>query len=278
MFDVIAGLPAHPLVVHLPVVLLPLASVGLILLAAIRSWRPRFAMPVLAILAAGTAGAVLAMVSGNAFAYHVGRPNAHAAAGTNLVIGAVALLLVGGAWLIWARSGESTRAKDVLGWVVAVVAAVVVALTVIVGHSGASAAWSGAIAVTPSASAEPTPSAKASTTQSTETASPAGTSPEATGGSSGPTETFAEPTETTSSASGYTLADVEAHNTQDSCWAAIEGNVFDLTDWISQHPGGASHIVALCGTDGTSAFEGQHSGDSRPADELASFLLGPLVG
>ena len=237
MFDVIAGLPAHPLIVHLPVVLLPLAAAGLIILAAIRSWRPRFAMAVLAILAFGTAGAVLAMVSGNAFAEHVGRPNAHASAGTNLVIGAVALLLVGGAWLIWVRSGESTRAKDVVGWAVAVVSAVVVALTVIAGHSGASAAWSGAIDASPSASAE-----------------------------------------TTSSASGYTMADVEAHNTMDSCWAAIEGNVYDLTDWISQHPGGASHIVALCGTNGTSAFEGQHSGDSRPADELESFLLGPLVG
>jgi len=278
VFDVIAGLPAHPLMVHLPVVLLPLAAAGLILLAAIRSWRPRFAMAVLAILAVGTAGAGLAMVSGNAFAEHVGRPNAHAAAGTNLVIGAVALLLVGGAWLIWARSGESTRGRDVLGWAVAVVSAVVVALTVIAGHSGASAAWSGAIAASPSASAEPTPSATVSTTEATETASSETASAEPTETSAEPTVTSPEPAETTSSASGYTMADVEAHNTMDSCWAAIEGNVYDLTDWISQHPGGASHIVALCGTNGTSAFEGQHSGDSRPADELASFLLGPLVG
>lgn len=278
MFDVIAGLPAHPLIVHLPVVLLPLAAAGLIILAAIRSWRPRFAMAVLAILAFGTAGAVLAMVSGNAFAEHVGRPNAHASAGTNLVIGAVALLLVGGAWLIWVRSGESTRAKDVVGWAVAVVSAVVVALTVIAGHSGASAAWSGAIDASTSASAEPTPSATVSTTEATETASSETASAEPTETSAEPTVTSPEPAETTSSASGYTMADVEAHNTMDSCWAAIEGNVYDLTDWISQHPGGASHIVALCGTNGTSAFEGQHSGDSRPADELESFLLGPLVG
>jgi cytochrome b involved in lipid metabolism len=81
-----------------------------------------------------------------------------------------------------------------------------------------------------------------------------------------------------SSASGqtYTLADVAQHNNASSCWAAINGNVYDLTNWINQHPGGPQRILNICGTDGSAAFNNQHGGQSRPADELSQFLLGPL--
>ncbi|MBK7822485.1 MAG: cytochrome b5 domain-containing protein [Tessaracoccus sp.] len=78
-------------------------------------------------------------------------------------------------------------------------------------------------------------------------------------------------------ATGYTMDDVAAHNTEASCWAAIDGNVYDLTEWIGQHPGGSHRILPLCGTDATAAFTAQHAGQARPASELASFLLGPLA-
>jgi len=77
--------------------------------------------------------------------------------------------------------------------------------------------------------------------------------------------------------SGYTMADVRANNSETSCWSAIGGNVYNLTQWINSHPGGASRIRALCGTDGTSSFNAQHAGRSTPISTLAKYLLGPLA-
>jgi cytochrome b involved in lipid metabolism len=76
--------------------------------------------------------------------------------------------------------------------------------------------------------------------------------------------------------SGHTLADVAQHNDSTSCWAAINGKVYDLTQWINQHPGGPERILAICGTDATAQFNAQHGGQSRPENELAKFYLAPL--
>ncbi len=77
--------------------------------------------------------------------------------------------------------------------------------------------------------------------------------------------------------SGYTMAQVAAHAGASSCWTAIGGKVYDLTSWISKHPGGKSAILRLCGVDGTAAFDDQHGGQARPERELASFLIGTLA-
>ena len=75
----------------------------------------------------------------------------------------------------------------------------------------------------------------------------------------------------------YTSAQVATHNVSDDCWASIEGNVYDLTSWIAQHPGGESPILMICGKDGTSMFEGQHGNDGRAQSMLASFKIGTLA-
>ena len=75
---------------------------------------------------------------------------------------------------------------------------------------------------------------------------------------------------------GYTMAQVKANNTAKSCWTAIDGFVYDLTNWISAHPGGSGAILFLCGTDGTNAFKAQHEYQARPAVRLDSYKLGPL--
>ena len=76
---------------------------------------------------------------------------------------------------------------------------------------------------------------------------------------------------------GYSMADVKKANTRAKCWSAIDGNVYDLTAWISSHPGGAGAITFLCGIDGSNAFKAQHEGQSRPTNRLSQYLLGPLV-
>ena len=87
----------------------------------------------------------------------------------------------------------------------------------------------------------------------------------------------ATPTPTpTATQAGYTMADVKKANTRAKCWSAIDGNVYDLTAWISAHPGGASAITFLCGIDGSNAFKAQHEGQGKPSLRLSQYLLGPL--
>ncbi len=77
--------------------------------------------------------------------------------------------------------------------------------------------------------------------------------------------------------SAYTLTQVGAHGTQTSCWSAINGNVYDLTQWITEHPGGESAILSICGKDGSAAFNGQHGGMEKQAAILATFKIGTLT-
>jgi cytochrome b involved in lipid metabolism len=81
----------------------------------------------------------------------------------------------------------------------------------------------------------------------------------------------------TASSNALTLSRVKENNTASSCWSIINGNVYNLTTWISSHPGGKSAITSLCGIDGTSSFNSQHRNESRPESRLAGYLLGKLT-
>jgi cytochrome b involved in lipid metabolism len=81
---------------------------------------------------------------------------------------------------------------------------------------------------------------------------------------------------TTTNASTYTLTQVSTHNSSTSCWTTISGAVYNLTDWIAQHPGGEGAILSICGKDGTSAFMGQHGDGGRAAKMLTTFKIGTL--
>ena len=125
---------------------------------------------------------------------------------------------------------------------------------------------------TPTATPTATPT-RAATPTPTPTATPSPT-PTAT---PSPTPTATPSPNPTVAKSGYTMADVRANATPAKCWSAIDGNVYDLTRWISSHPGGASPIRFLCGIDGTNAFKAQHANQSSPMARLSSYLLGPLT-
>jgi hypothetical protein len=91
-----------------------------------------------------------------------------------------------------------------------------------------------------------------------------------------PTPTRVVTPTATPTVTGYTMAQVRANNTARSCWTVIDDVVYDLTKWISNHPGGSSAILFLCGTDGTNAFSAQHQNQARPAIRLDTYRLGPL--
>ena len=91
------------------------------------------------------------------------------------------------------------------------------------------------------------------------------------------TTSVATPTPTpTVTQSSYTMADVRTNSTRAKCWTVIDKKVYDLTNWISAHPGREAPILFLCGKDGTNSFKAQHANESNPMARLASYLLGPL--
>lgn len=86
------------------------------------------------------------------------------------------------------------------------------------------------------------------------------------------------PTSTESNtSSNFTLEQVATHNTEADCYSAINGKVYDLGSWVNKHPGGDRAILSICGKDGSSAFNGEHGGESKPETILAGFQIGILV-
>lgn len=270
LLDTIGGLPLHPLIVHFAVVLLPLSALALIAIIVVPRWRTTFGWLTLGGLTFGTGAALAAASSGEALAERVGEPERHAQLGETTEIVAVVLLVAAAIWfLLQRRSGKHTEGSPrVLGSGLQLLAALAtlglaiaaIGLSVAVGHSGAQAVWEGRLG---SSTAEGSDGAATATT-------PAAAA----------TTDAAQPTAaaTATDASGaITMADVEAHATAADCWTVVNGTVYDLTDWVNQHPGGAGAITGMCGVDATTAFRNQHDNQGEPNQFLASFELGPLA-
>ncbi len=152
MFDLINGLPVHPLVVHAVVVLLPLATLGTLAIAVRPAWRRPYGALVVACTAVATALIPVATSSGEALEKHVGDPGEHAELGDQLIWFAIPMLLLAAAlWWLDRRAttadGASTARAASAGVVrtvavLAVVAALATSVQVYrVGDSGARAAW-----------------------------------------------------------------------------------------------------------------------------------------
>jgi hypothetical protein len=156
MFDLINGLPVHPLVVHAVVVLLPLATLGVIAIAVRPAWRRPYGLLVVACTALATAMIPVATSSGEALEERVGNPGEHAELGDQLIWFALPMLVLAAAlWWLDRRSAAARPATGSAGTArttsagmvrtvaaLAVVAALATSVQVYrVGDSGARSAW-----------------------------------------------------------------------------------------------------------------------------------------
>ena len=157
-----AALPTHPLLVHIPVVLVPLAAFGAIAIAARPKWMTHYGLLLLGTTAVGFVGAVLAAGTGEdlleqftnagqtispTLQRHVDMGDA--ARGVSGLFLLMVLLWVGFAW--WRRrAGEEKAAAKVrrpkvlaAALMVLAIGAGVAATTVITiaGHNGAKSVW-----------------------------------------------------------------------------------------------------------------------------------------
>ena len=71
------------------------------------------------------------------------------------------------------------------------------------------------------------------------------------------------------------MAEVRNHNTEDDLWMVLENKVFDLTDFVSIHPGGPGYLTMNAGMDGTDPFQDVHFGIFSRA-EVMEYYIGDL--
>ncbi|CAH1130718.1 unnamed protein product [Ceutorhynchus assimilis] len=74
----------------------------------------------------------------------------------------------------------------------------------------------------------------------------------------------------------YTTAQVKEHNSKGSVWILIHNDVYDVTPFLNEHPGGEEVLLEQAGKEATETFEDVgHSSDAR--EMMEKFKIGTLV-
>merc|ERR1712176_69839 len=72
---------------------------------------------------------------------------------------------------------------------------------------------------------------------------------------------------------GITLQEVEKHVTKTDCWVVLHGDVLNVTNFLSQHPGGELAILTFAGKDATAEFDMIH-----PPDVVGKYAPDAIIG
>lgn len=74
----------------------------------------------------------------------------------------------------------------------------------------------------------------------------------------------------------FSFSEIQSRSSKNNCWTVINGEVYDLTQWISKHPGGSKAILSLCGKDGSLLFNQQHGEFKQALNILEGLKIGTL--
>ncbi|KAI5273093.1 hypothetical protein E4T47_03686 [Aureobasidium subglaciale] len=69
---------------------------------------------------------------------------------------------------------------------------------------------------------------------------------------------------------------VSQHRSADSCWVILYGNVYDVTKFVPEHPGGAKIILQLAGQDATEEYDPIHPPGILEESLAPECKLGPF--
>ncbi|CAO2610273.1 Cytochrome b5 type B [Lemmus lemmus] len=73
----------------------------------------------------------------------------------------------------------------------------------------------------------------------------------------------------------YRLEEVAKRNSAEETWMVIHGRVYDITRFLSEHPGGEEVLLEQAGADATESFEDVgHSPDAR--EMLKQYYIGDV--
>ncbi|PVH18603.1 uncharacterized protein CXQ87_001534 [Candidozyma duobushaemuli] len=79
-------------------------------------------------------------------------------------------------------------------------------------------------------------------------------------------------------APGITVEELQKHTSAESVWVAINGKVYDLTGFLSRHPGGANIILSYAGKNASTIFNKYHAPNFVDKYLTPEECLGPLIG
>lgn len=77
-----------------------------------------------------------------------------------------------------------------------------------------------------------------------------------------------------------TLEALAEHDGAESCWKAIHGRVYDITDYVTDHPTEEAVILEWCGRESTEGWDNKRPGvphSPRAEGMLEEYLIGRLV-
>lgn len=239
-FDLISGIPVHPLINHLVVVFVPMFALLQILIVLKPSMKQKYGWVTVAGIGIAFIASVIAKESGESLAARVGYPGEHVEAGERLTAVVAVLFATSFFWMLFTEKIKTENELIKLLSKIAGRASIFIALAALVavylaGHSGAKTTWENRLASKSEVAIAPN------------------------------VET------------GITMAQVASHNSETDCWSVVDGKVYDLTKFVNQHPGGKKEIAEICGVDGTSKFKGEHGGDETPENTLSNYEIGTLA-
>ena len=81
----------------------------------------------------------------------------------------------------------------------------------------------------------------------------------------------------TAEPSGISSSQLAAHDTADDCWVAYQGKVYDITEFLPQHPNMKPAQYCGSSTAFENAFEGQHGTAKVPVLEEKGVYKGELL-
>jgi len=73
---------------------------------------------------------------------------------------------------------------------------------------------------------------------------------------------------------GFAITDVAVHSKETDCWVVVDKNVYDVTNFITKHPGGKKAIIGNCGKDASIVFNSKHPISAK--DTLEDYFVGVL--
>ena len=76
----------------------------------------------------------------------------------------------------------------------------------------------------------------------------------------------------------YTKEDVVSHQTSSNCWVVLKGKVYDVTGFLSDHPGGDEIILNHAGSDIENAMKdpSEHEHSDSAYEMLEEFVIGRI--
>merc|ERR1712241_1018976 len=72
---------------------------------------------------------------------------------------------------------------------------------------------------------------------------------------------------------GYTLEEVAKHTSKSDCWVVVNGEVLNVTNFLSEHPGGELAILTFAGRDASEEFNMIH-----PPDVIPKYAPDAVIG